>query len=69
MQYVRSITVAAVTLLVLSIFLWERQPYAQEHSLEDSEQTFDEEDLPPDSRRVAPDDEFADEDGADEERQ
>ena len=68
MQYVKSITVAAVTLFVLSLSISERQPYAQEHSLEDSEQTFDEEDLPPDSRRVAPDDEFADEDGADEER-
>jgi hypothetical protein len=69
MPHLRRFTVAALTLLVLSIFLWERQPYAQEHLPEDSEQTFDEEDLLPDSPRITPDGEFADEDGADEERQ
>ena len=68
MQHIRRFTVAAVTLLILSICLWERQPYAQEQLQKDSEQTFDEEDLLPDSPSVTPGDEFADEDDAGEER-
>jgi len=59
MQSMKNVTVIAVTLVVLSIALWQRQPYAQERAPRGSRGNFDEEDLTPDSQIVTPDDESA----------
>jgi len=55
----KNVTIIVVILVVLSIALWQRQPYAQERATRDSGRSFDEEDLAPDSQIVTPDDESA----------
>ena len=57
MQYAKSLAVAVGVLLVSSLSVWERQPYAQGRAARESGRTFDEEDLHPHSQSITPKDE------------
>lgn len=67
MQTTWKIVVVTIALLFFSIFLWKRQPSAQEYQRRGAEGALEEEELAPDSQVVTPEDEFTDEHSADEE--
>jgi len=67
MHYVKSLAIAVVVLFASLLAISEQQPYAQGRFAREPGRTFDEEDLAPDSRSIAPEDESANDSG-DEER-